>query len=335
MNIINHSPMTAAAYFLMDKEGAETVLLVVKGTWRIGDGGQLTYADEQSPIHTEPVYRGDPDTSSLIYETDVIMDKPGTDCVLNGHAIAQKARAAHVDVTFGVGPVLKKARVFGERRWKKGLVAGASILKMSPIDQIPLIWENAFGGIDESPRDSSRYEYCLENPVGRGFMAKKSKIDIDGRLLPNIEDPANLMHKPSQRPKPVGFCFIGPHWPPRKNYVGTYDEKWSKYTSPLLPEDFDSRFYLSAAPGLSTPTHLKGTERALVEGASRRGRLLFDLPGVTPRVIARRMRHEEALPVRLDTVTVEPDKERVILTWRGVWNVHGHVHQLISVRVEV
>ncbi len=334
MKIINSSSMIATTYFLMDKEGAEVMLLVLKGTWRIGPDGKLSVADEQVPVISEPVYRGDPGKSSLIYDTDVVLEKPGTDCVLIGHVRALKARLAHVDVTFGVGPVRKQARVFGDRRWKKGMFGGASIIKIRPIEEVPLIWENAFGGIDASWQDSSKHEICRENPVGRGFIAAKSKIDIDGQFLPNIEDPVDFIKKPKQRPKPAGFGMIAPYWRPRASFAGTYDERWSKYISPLLPEDFDIRFNSSAAPGLVTPVHLKGTERVLVEGASKQGRLLFDLPGVTPRVIVRRWGYEADLLMRLDTIVVEPDEERVMLTWRGVWNVHGKVHQLISVRVE-
>ena len=335
MKIINHSPMAAATYFLMDRDGAEVILLVLKGTWCIERGGTLSIADEQMPVISEPVYRGEPGKSSLIFDTDVVLEKPGTDCVLIGHARALKSRLTHVDVTFGIGPIKKQARVFGDRRWKKGLMGGASVIKIRPIEAIPLIWENAFGGIDASCEDPSRHEVCRENPVGRGLIAAKSKIDIDGKFLPNIEDPTDVIKNPKQRPKPAGFGMIAPHWHPRASFAGTYDEYWRKFISPLLPEDFNMRFNSCAASGLTTPSHLKGTERVLIEGASNNGRILFDMPGVTPRVIVRRWGYEADLPMQLDTVVVEPDNERVMLTWRGVWNVHGKMHQLISVRVEI
>jgi hypothetical protein len=286
------------------------------------------------PVISEPVYRGEPGKSSLIFDTDAVLEKTGTDCMLIGRARALKPHLAHVDVTFAVGPVKKQARVFGDRRWKKGMMGGASIIKIRPIVEVPLIWENAFGGIDTSYEDFSKHEVCRENPVGKGFIAVKSNMDIDGQLLPNIEDPANLIKNPKQRPIPAGFGMIAPYWHPRASFAGTYDEQWRKYISPLLPEDFDTRFNLSAAPGLSTKTHLQGTERMLAEGVSKHGLLQFDLPGVTPRVIVRRLGHEADLPMQLDTIILEPDNERVMLTWRGVWNVHGKVHQLISVRVE-
>ena len=58
------------------------------------------------------------------------------------------------------------------------------------------------------------------------------------------------------------------------------------------------------------------------------------ITGMWVNLPARRRGWEGVLPVALDTVVVEPDNERVMLIWRGVWNVHGYVYQNISIRVE-
>ncbi|MBT1072760.1 DUF2169 family type VI secretion system accessory protein [Pelotalea chapellei] len=334
MNIINNSPFSAAPFFLMDKNGAETLLIVVKGTWSIGSDGTLTIADEQIPILSEPVYSGEPGQSSLIYDTDVVLEKPGTDCVLIGHAWPPLSGAPHVDVTFSVGPVKKQARVFGDRKWMKSGTGAASISRVTPFEKIPLCWERAFGGADTNPPDPADHQYCLENPVGRGIMTGTSKITIDGQLLPNIENPADLIQSPDQRPKPTGFGMIAPYWQPRAGFAGTYDENWRRTLNPLPPADLDPRFYSSAAPGLCTPQHLTGTEQVLVEGASRNGVLRFELPGATPRASVRLRQREDDIPLRLDTVIVEPDEARLVLIWRGTANVHGKVNEIYSVRVE-
>jgi len=334
MNTINNSPFTAAPFFLMDKNGAETLLVVVKGTWSIGSNGTLTLAEEQMPILTEPVYSGEPGQSSLIYDTDVVLEKPGTDCVLIGHAWAPLGGVPQVDVNFAVGPVKKQARVFGDRKWMKSGTGAASISRVTPFEKIPLCWERAFGGADTTPQDPTDHLYCLENPVGRGIMAGTSKIDIDGQLLPNIEDPAELIQTPGQRPRPAGFGMIAPYWQPRAGFAGTYDENWRRTLNPLPPADLDPRFYSSAAPGLCTPSHLTGTEQVLVEGASRNGVLRFELPAATTRASVRLRQQEDDVPLLLDTVIVEPDEMRLVLVWRGTANVHGKVHEIIRLRVE-
>jgi len=335
MNIVNNTPYNATAFVLMDNIGAENLLIVIKGTWTIEKNGKLTVAEQQMPIITEPLYFGEPGESSLIYDTDVVMEKPGTDCVLLGHAYAPAPRLPFVDVTFAVGPIKKQLRVFGERRWAKNRIGMASILKMSPIEKVALTWENAFGGSDTSCQDSSKHEFCLENPVGIGFMAAKTNINFDGQLLPYIENPADLIEKPGQRTKPAGFAMVAPYWQPRAGFTGTYDDNWRNNINPLPPEDFDLRFNSCAAPGLCTPKHLSGTEQVFVEGATAQGPLRFDLPGVTPQAAVRFSKREESLFLKLDTVIVEPDEARLVLVWRGALNIHSRVQEIISVSANI
>jgi len=334
MNFINNTKNNAAPFFLMDHTGAETLLIVVKGTWTIGADGNLAVADEQVPIMSEPVYSGEPGQSSLIFDSDIVLQKPGTDCVLIGHAWAPNTGATHVDVSIAVGPVKKQARVFGDRKWMRSGSGTASISRTAPFKKIPLTWENAFGGADTTPQNPADHQFCLENPVGRGIMAKTSKINIDGQLLPNIENPADLIQKPGQRSQPVGFGMIAPYWQPRAGFAGTYDEQWRRNVNPLPPADLDPRFHSTAAPGLCTPQYLSGTEQVFVEGASIQGTLRFELPAGAPRATVRSRQREDDVPLQLDTVIVEPDQARLVLIWRGTLNVHGKVHEIARVRVE-
>lgn len=332
MKLITPTPFTVAPLLLTDPLGAETLLVIVKGTWRIDRNGTLAVAEEQVPIQFEPLYHGEPDSSSLILDTDVVLEKPGTDCILLGHAFASKVGVGSVDVTFAVGPVRKTVRIFGERIWMKCL-GKVSMSRPAPFEKIPLVWERAFGGTDASWSDPKDHEFCLENPVGKGLLARKAKREIDGLRLPNLEDPAHLIRKPDDRPQPTGFGPIPPHWQPRAGYAGTYDDHWRKYVSPLPPEDMNPRFHSCAAPGLATARHLTGTEQVLVENASPGARMLFALPGVVPRVTVRLGASGQNLPMALDTVIVEPDAERVVLTWRGRCPVHGRVHDVRAITV--
>ena len=310
------------------------LLIVLKGTWTIEGNGMLQIADAQMPIQLSPLYHGKPGSSSLRYDTDIVLEKPGTDCVLIGHAWAPNTGASHVDVTFAVGPVSRQARVFGERSWMKGGMRAAAISKGAPFEKLPLTWEHAFGGSDTSRRNPADHEFCLENPVGRGMVSGRSDLDIERRLLPNIENPADLIQKPNQRPTPWGFGMIAPYWQPRAGYAGTYDESWRKHLSPLPPADLDPRFYSSAAPGLCTSNHLTGAEHVFVEGASQQG-VRFQLPAIRPRVKSRCGPHENVITLQLDTLIVEPDEDRVVLVWRGYMNIHGKVHEIDTVHIEL
>jgi len=335
MNFTNNTPLTAESFILMDRTGAESLLIVIKGTWSIADDGKLELADEQLPIQQTPLYNGEPGKSSLHYDSDIVLEKPGTDCVLIGHAWAPISAVPHVDVSFTVGPVSQQARVFGERKWISNPKGVVSISTGARFEKIPLTWENSFGGEDTSWQDPAFHEFCLENPVGRGFVAGKSNVGLDAQVLPNIENPADLIRTPGQRPRPVGFGMIAPYWQPRASYAGTYDENWRRNISPLPPADLDPRFFSSSAPGLCTPKHLTGTEQVVVEGASRQGILRFELPGAQPLASVRCWQNEDAIPLRLDTVIVEPDEARLVLVWRGVVNIHGKVREISQVRVEL
>lgn len=333
MDILNRTGLVAHALPVTDRDGADTALAIVKGTWRIGQDGTLTVADEQVPLCLEPVYHGDPGASSLLHDSDVVLEKPGTDCILLGHAWSPARPVPSLNVTFEVGPVGKTVRVFGERVWAKSLMTSMS--QPVPFESLPLVWERSFGGADTSWFDPSAHETCLENPVGRGFVSRKTKIGIEGMLLPNIEDPAILIRSPHDRPQPAGFAPIPSHWHWRARHAGTYDENWRRCRAPLPPKDLDPRFHACAAPGLTTDRHLSGDEPVLVDNASKQGRLDFRLPCVRPQVTLRIGRMAEKLALALDTVIVEPDEERLVLVWRGNRVIHGQVHGVGRVTFEM
>jgi hypothetical protein len=334
MNVINRSDLIVASFSLPNRNGGDTLLAIVKGTWEIKEAQGLSLSHEQEPVHLQPVYHAEIGQSTLLHDTDVVLEKPGTDCILLGRAWAPKGRVASVDVSFAVGSLRKTARVFGERIWMKWLWS-VSVSRPVPFESIPLLWERAFGGVDRSFPDASAHEFCLENPVGRGLLARKTTVQLDGMRLPNIENPTCLIESPGDRPLPTGFAPIPPHWHPRGRYAGTYDEKWRNYRSPLPPEDLHPSFYSTAAPGLVTRRHLIGNEHLLIENASRNGRLNFPLPGVRPRVCVKTGHQEEELAMALDTLVAEPDQERLVLTWRGKLNVHGRIHRVDRIKVDL
>src|SRR5262249_25872564 len=119
MELINHSPYTAGLIVDMDRDGAETLVLIVKATFDITPDGYLLLSPEQREIEWADVYAGDPGVSSVLYESDATWGRTGTDIALVGHAYPKRAGDLQVDVAMRVGPIEKRARVFGDRRWQK------------------------------------------------------------------------------------------------------------------------------------------------------------------------------------------------------------------------
>lgn len=317
---------------LMASNGAETLVLVIKGSWSITKKSTLVISEKQAPINTSAIYNGKPGVSSLLYDTDMVLEKPGTDCVLLGQAYAPTKNTRQMVVTLAVGPVKKTVMVFGNRRWTStfGLIRKTD---PEPFETIPLTYEFAFGGNDTSQDDPACHERCDKNPVGVGFRAKRSRLTVSDLVPPNLEDPSDLIQNLSSRPNPACFGMVAPAWQQRSIYAGTYDEQWQKNRSPLLPTDFDSRFYCSASSGLISTKHLIGNEEFFVENAWSGGRIKSRLPGISPNIRVRLGMKSTDLHPKLDTIVIEPDREQIQLVWRASLDVHKKVHEIGWIRV--
>jgi hypothetical protein len=313
--IDNRTPFAFAPVFVADEDGRPVVATVVKATLAIGTKGECRVAEQQEAVDFAGKYHGEPGKNSPRREPEIAFTKPGTDCVLQGHATSARP-VTQLDVGFRVGALTKVARVTGDRIWEPGLL-GNRISAPKPFERIPLLWERTFGGWDRSPEKEEHHQCEPQNPCGVGFVAKKGKA-VAGAPLPNLEDPRDPLTSQTGRCAPVGFGFVGHHWQPRAKFAGTFDAAWEKGRSPLLPKDFDRRFLLGAAPGLSSATHLRGDEAVVVIGATPQGRWEFSLPGIAPPACTVVLRSGESrvLQTNLDTVIVDADRKHLILLWR-------------------
>ncbi len=280
MELINHSPYLADMAVDMDRNGAETLVLIVKATFDITPDGYVQLSPEQKDIEWADVYAGKPGGSSVLYESDATWGRSGTDIALIGHAYPKRLGDRQVDVEIRVGPLYKSARVFGDRYWQtaRGI---AHMSKPEPFKRIPIAWERSYGGVDLSPTNPKHHDHEARNPVGRGFRSKNSQRNPDGEPLPNIEHPRYLISNPSDHPPPIGFGFIAKHWMPRVAFSGTYDDHWKKSRAPLLPDDYDSRFTIAASEGLSAENGLHGDEVVELTQLTPNGRLRFVLPKIS------------------------------------------------------
>ena len=114
----------------------------------------------------------------------------------------------------------------------------------------------------------------------------------------------------------MAFGPIGRDWQPRPRYAGTYDQKWLDEVSPFLPGDFDELYY-QAAPLDQQVDYLRGGEDMvltnLMPGCPRN----FSLPTLdTPVEITRRGGMRQEMKAVLDTVVLEPELGRFLVSWR-------------------
>jgi hypothetical protein len=315
LELHNRTPFPAAIVPGLDKEGVDTVTVVVKGTFALGRREALEVADAQVPITHADEFHGEPGISSIKYEADACPAKKGTDIVLLGHAWSLHP-VPSLDVSLAVGRLRKVVRVFGDRAWWR-TVGGAAISDPIKFARMPLVYERAFGGGDLAVEDPDARPRDPRNPVGVGFTSATDPERIEGVFLPNLEDPEAIITSPHARPAPAGFGFIGRDWLPRRAFAGTYDEAWRHDRAPLLPADFDERYFNAAHPSLTSPRPLRGGEAVALSNASESGDLRFQVPASAIAITARIRRAPVDLPAALDTLLIEPDAHRVVVTWRA------------------
>ncbi len=338
MGFVNLTPFAAQPLLLSDEDGADLFTFILKATYAIvpGQRGQsLALADEQAPVRMAPEFYGEPGESSIKYESEAAPFKLATDVALLGHAYGRKARAGHVDVSLRAGPLAQVVRVYGDRVWERTLRRWTKS-RPAPFEKIPLMYERAFGGWDRSHSDEAKHAYEPRNPVGVGFVAKKHGKVEEGSALPNLEHPRVAIKSPKDAPQPVGFGYLGHHWEPRVRYAGTYDRAWERERMPLLPKDFDPRYYNAAPPSLTARGYFEGGEIVEIDNAWAHGLLRFQLPVARP-VATVRMKNggTTRLGMNLDTVVINTDEDRVYLVWRGSVRIHKQIYQMLWAKTQL
>lgn len=324
----NRTPYATERNWVLDKNAEKSWVVVVKATYDIGADGVTTLSEKQEavPLYS-PIYSGEPGKSSLVYEADLLGPKQCTDIILNGCAYAEHGKpATKVNVSLTVGKMTKSLVVFGDRTWKRGLLAGLSKTSPKPFTSMPIIYERAFGGWDTRPKDPQKHRLDSRNPIGKGFVVRKEHL-VD-QLLPNIEYPKQLVSSWKDRPSPAGFGAIASYWSPRREFAGTYDEKWQKNRFPLWAEDFDIRFNQCAPIDQQMPEFLRGGEQVELINLSPNGRISFTLPKVYPFFVTNFGKDKMEHRACLHTVILEPECPRVIMVWFTSLSCHHRVDEL-------
>jgi hypothetical protein len=318
MELLNATGMPAGYTLGMQPDGRELLVVAVKGTFMIPpNGSEPTLAAEQVPLVEADSFTGEPGFSAPLYESDYAPRKPRCDVLLNGSAYAPGGKPAkRVRVSLQVGPISKSFDVVGNRVWKKrlGFIRSTS---PEPFTVMPISYDNAFGGVDNTHKKEQKHRAYLTNPVGVGFHSNLKKPFIVAKPLPNTEELGKSVRNPRKQYRPMAFGPLGRSWPPRLKYAGTYDDGWFEDNFPFLPADFNEYYYQSA-PEDQQIEYLKGGEVVELVNLTPDGQRRFSLPKKQVPVEFYR-RNGECLCINapLDTLLFEPDKNRFTLCWRA------------------
>lgn len=335
MNLLNATEMPAAWTMGVDPLGREHVVVVVKGTFLIPDDrGTVQFApkEQQLPLVMADEFTGEPGRSAPVHEAEFAWAKPRCDILLNGLAYAPGGRPAErVRVGVRLGTWQKVFDVVGDRVWVPR-VATPVPSPPQPFVSMPVTYDLAFGGVDETdPDHASAY---MRNPIGRGYGAARSAKRLMGQSLANTEDPRDPVLRPWGRYAPMSFGPVGRGWQPRLALAGTYDQAWLDRVFPFLPADFDVRHFQTAPEDQQIDAPAAGEEVMLVN-LTPTGQLRFRLPTeleVPVSFVPKRSETEHRRAI-LDTVLIEPEAGVLCLVWRCVRPLQRNVFELAEVLV--
>ncbi|EHL1440696.1 DUF2169 family type VI secretion system accessory protein [Escherichia sp. HH26CH] len=319
IDVENHTPFPCLAFEKYGRYGVRFDVITFKMTFRLKNGYYADLADRQAGLVMADEYYGEPETSSLKYETDLVLRKKNTDIHIIGSAMPAGGSASEWMAGVRVGNFSKRLCLSGPRYWR---YEGQRWRLSSPekTDTIPLRYELAYGGFWQT-EGQSPHSFSA-NPVGCGFYPDISVLDTEQQYVaPQI----TRYHLPDDNDffietlcTPQGTGPMSRWWQNRLQFAGTYDNTWREERFPFFPDDFNEHFYNSAHPELVLPGYLTGNECIVLEGVlPDSNRVVTGLPGFKPVFVLKdHSNYPHTFFPFADTLVINLDERLIYLTWR-------------------
>jgi hypothetical protein len=238
-------------------------------------------------------------------EADGPFMKGGVDLYLFGSARTPKNKPiTTMDVAVTLGDFTRRVVVTGQRVWLPNVGGGFRPSAAARFIEMPLTLAHAFGGRDVW--DGLEVPWT-PNPDGKGFVL--AEADVEGKALPNVEEPDALITAWNDRPPVcgVGFC---PMTDPERFKSGIVLSKEQNEILDLTPRHFNTAY-----PPMVAPVAKEG-DLVTVSGMHEDGAFGFELPE-TPFHL--HLCFGDKNIVRTPTVEgigIEVDQKRVFVSYR-------------------
>jgi hypothetical protein len=309
-DFFNNTPFAAGVFPLIDKDGYDCRVVVVKATYCLNEREEL--ADEPRLIRFGDEMWGAPEIADVKYPADLCCHKPDTDFLLVGHAEADSLkRQTSLTLEIEVGNRQFALRVHGDRFWDESLT-GVTVTPPAPIETVPLSWSRAWGGFDNSDPDRPVEE--PRNPVGRGIVSRPDHLI--GKPAPQIEKPSSPINKPGIDNVPAGCAPLGRHFEPRRKWAGTCDDAWLQNVYPARPGDYDPRHENCAPRELVFDRQFTDGEAGEIRGLRPTGPIRFRVPAIRVLIEATIDSQQVERRPHIDTVLIDADASVMELVCR-------------------
>jgi hypothetical protein len=338
MEIVNGSMTTLHAGQGLDTAGRPRLVVVAKATYTLPEGdAEAVPAAVQRGLLISDLFEAEPGYSPARIEADMVPRKLACDVIVAGTAHAPNARPVQSFIAeVAVGGMRKAVRVVGERRWRRGILGDFAATRAAEVAAVPLSYSKAFGGMYDHTtiggKDPQIFLRHPENLVGCGYYDGAFLRLADGSPLPQFEALDDPVTAPQRLHKPAGFGPIARNWTARRQHGGTYDQRWLDTTFPLLPPDFDDRYYQCAPRDQQIAFPRGGEHVTLTNLRPGGGTTSFRLPTLDmPMAVIPRDRRPVRLYPVIDTIVIDTDAATIDLVWRAEHPLRRDLHEVLSV----
>lgn len=287
------------AAYAREGEDRMAAALIARATfdWR---GEELVLAAEQPWIVSPEPW----ESPAGPHPGDQVLVREGVDvlCFATARTPGGEPRREH-RVAVSLGDWRREVRVVGRRVWEKRLGRGFVATAPEPFTQQPLDLGAAYGGSDEHLGLEMPF---VDNPVGVGFVTRPERVA--GTELPRLEEldrPATTWEEPAPV---VGFGFCPAAYSKRLERSLEFNDQGA-----LLK--IRAGLFNHAWPEMIAPRASAGDE-VVLEGVDPAGPRRCRLPALGLRVALRFGEREDDQPLPIDQVGLEPDANRVFITYR-------------------